>query len=142
MDEAERIREVVQAQIIACLNRFYAIETGMWGGPLDALIVRTIVVGKMEGRLFDLSALSSTLDLPVSTLHRKVGNLEDTGYLKRERKGRSTYLVPTERTCVQLDKSFEDMISTLRRLYRGGGVISNMNGTSTIENVHPEPVRS
>ncbi|MCV0380955.1 hypothetical protein, partial [Nitratireductor sp.] len=41
--------------------RFYAIETGLWGGPLDALIVRTIITGKIEGRFYDLSSLSMTL---------------------------------------------------------------------------------
>ena len=124
MNEHDHIREVVQAQIIDCLNRFYAIETGMWGGPLDALIVRTVVVGKMEGRLYDLSALSNTLGLPVSTLHRKICDLEAAGYVTRQRKGRSTYLAPTDKTCVQLDHSFEEMVTTLRRLYRGGPVLS------------------
>lgn len=120
----DRIRQIVQAQIIECLNRFYAMETGMWGGPLDALIVRTVVTGKVEGRLYDLSALSSTLGIPVSTVHRKVRELEQAGLLTRERNGRSAYLVPTEKTCTRLDKSYDEMIATLERLYRGKQVLS------------------
>lgn len=127
MDREDRIRQIVQAQIIECLNRFYAMETGMWGGPLDALIVRTVVTGKVEGRLYDLSALSNTLGIPVSTVHRKVSELEQVGLLARERNGRSTYLVPTEKTCTRLDKSFDEMIATLERLYRGKQILSDDN---------------
>lgn len=118
MQEAQ-IRAIVQAQIIECLNRFYAIETGMWGSPLDALIVRTVITGKVQGKLYDLSALSNTLGLALSTTHRKIDELEAAGFLSREKRGRSTYLVPTSKTCVELDRSFEEMVSTLQRLYRG-----------------------
>lgn len=117
--QEEEIRTIVQAQIIECLNRFYAIETGMWGSPLDALIVRTVITGKVQRKLYDLSSLSSTLGLAISTTHRKIGELEAAGFLEREKRGRSTYLIPTKRACVELDKSFEEMVSTLQRLYRG-----------------------
>lgn len=127
MNHQEKIRRIVQAQIIECLNRFYAMETGMWGGPLDALIVRTVVTGKVEGRLYDLSALANTLGIPVSTIHRKVSELEQIGLLKRERYGRSSYLTPTEKTCIQLDKSFDEMITTLERLYRGNPILSDVS---------------
>lgn len=115
----EEICAAVQAQIIECLNRFYAIETGMWGGgPLDALIIRTTVVGEMQHKPYDLSALAIVLDLPLSTVHRKVMNLIKTGFLVQEKAGRSIYLHPTSRTRQKLDKSFEEMVSTLWRLYR------------------------
>lgn len=116
----DELRTVVQAQIIECLNRFYAIETGMWGGPLSALIVRTVVKGQFEGKLYDLSALAAVLDLPVTSAHRKIHKLVEDGYVQRLPHGKSVYLAPTEKTCVTLDKSFDDMISTLQRLYRGG----------------------
>ncbi len=125
MEQEEHIRRVVQTQIMQCLNRFYALEMGLWGSPLDSLIVRTVIMGKMEGRLYDLSALANTLEIPVSTVHRKAKELEHAGLLHRERDGRSTYLTPTERTCVQLDKSFEEMIATLNRLYRGNKAEQN-----------------
>ncbi len=124
MDVQENIRRIVQAQIIECLNRFYAMETGMWGTPLDALIVRTVVTGKIQDRLYDLSSLSATLDIPISTVHRKVSELEQVGLLKRERKGRSSYLTATEKTCIHLDKSFDEMIATLENLYRGTHVVT------------------
>lgn len=114
----EEVRTAVQTQIIECLNRFYAIETGMWGGPLDALIIRTAVVGDMQHRPYDLSALAAVLDLPISTIHRKVKNLVESGFLVQEKTGRSIYLHPTSRTREELDKSFEEMVGTLRRLYR------------------------
>jgi DNA-binding MarR family transcriptional regulator len=117
-EAAEELRRIVQTQIIECLNRFYAIETGLWGGPLDALIIRTVIVGENQERLYDLSALAGVLDLPISTVHRKIRELEKAGYLTSERKGRSTYLRPTDKTCVEFDKTFEDMIGTLQRLYR------------------------
>lgn len=87
--------------------------------------LRTVIMGKVEGRLYDLSALANTLEIPVSTVHRKAKELEQAGLLSRERDGRSTYLTPTERACVQLDKSFEEMIATLNRLYRGTNAEQN-----------------
>ncbi|MBN7764102.1 hypothetical protein JYP52_23505, partial [Nitratireductor aquibiodomus] len=105
-----------------------------WGGPLDALIVRTIITGKIEGRFYDLSSLSMTLGLPLSTTHRKILELEASGFLERVRSGRSTHLVPTRRSCVELDKSFEEMVSTLQRLYRGGpGLDEDRRGSASRE---------
>lgn len=112
------LRGAVQTKIIECLNRFYAIETGMWGGPVDALIVRTVVVGEIQSRLYDLSALKNVLDLPIATVHRKVNQLVEAGFIYRERRGRSTYLRPTRKTRVELDMSFDEMMGTLQRLYK------------------------
>ncbi|MCE8469953.1 ArsR family transcriptional regulator, partial [Rhodovulum sulfidophilum] len=56
--EPDAVRAAVQAQIIECLNRFYAMESGMWGKPLDSLIIRTVVQSRMQGKLYDFSALS------------------------------------------------------------------------------------
>ncbi|MFG6660317.1 ArsR family transcriptional regulator [Sulfitobacter sp. 915] len=117
--QAAAIRAEVQAQIIECLNRFYAMETGMWGNPIDCLIIRTVVQGKLQGKLYDISALSEVLELPISTLHRKIGNLVENGFLQREPRGKSIYISPTDITNISLDKSFENMVSTLQRLYKG-----------------------
>ncbi|QSB44405.1 ArsR family transcriptional regulator [Altererythrobacter sp. FM1] len=117
--QAAAIRAEVQAQIIECLNRFYAMETGMWGNPVDCLIIRTVVQGRLQGKLYDLSALSEVLGLPISTLHRKVGHLVESGFLMREPRGKSIYISPTDNTNIALDKSFEAMVATLRRLYKG-----------------------
>lgn len=114
------IRQDVQEQIIECLNRFYTLEKDMWGKPVEALIVRTVVQGRLQNRLYDLSALSDVLDLPIGTLHRKVTDLVEAGYLKREKRGKSVYLAPTHDTCGSLDQSFEHMVSALRRLYEKG----------------------
>ncbi|MBS0270371.1 MAG: ArsR family transcriptional regulator [Proteobacteria bacterium] len=132
--DSEAIRVIVQGQIIECLNRFYAIETGMWGGPLDALIIRTVVVGEMQGKLYDISALAYALDIPLSTVHRKTRELEEAGFLHSHRQGRSTYWRPTARTSVELDKSFAEMISTLERLYRSPspcGALLHASGSRT-----------
>lgn len=110
-------RAAVQACIIECLNRFYALESGMWGDPLSSLMIRTVVQGAMQGRHFDLSALAATLDIPVATIHRRASALVQAGFIRRRRHGKSIYLEPTERTCADFDRSFEEMISTLRRLY-------------------------
>ena len=115
------LRAVIQAQIIDCLNRFYAMETGMWGSPLSALMIRTVIKGQYEGKLYDLSSLAAALDLPVASVHRKVGDLVAEGYLERLPRGKSVYLAPTEKTCVTFDKSFDDMVSALQLLYRGPG---------------------
>lgn len=119
-DLRQALRQEVQEQIIGCLNRFYSLETAMWGKPVDALIVRTVVQGHLQDRLYDLSALSGVLGLPIATLHRKVGELVEAGYLQRERRGKSVYLIPTDETCKSFDRSFEEMVGALRRLYRGG----------------------
>jgi DNA-binding MarR family transcriptional regulator len=113
------IRAEVQGQIIECLNRFYAMETGMWGKPIDCLIIRTVVQGRLQGKLYDLSALSEVLGLPISTLHRKIGELVESGFLLREPRGKSIYISPTDTTNIALDKSFESMVKTLRSLYKG-----------------------
>jgi len=119
------IRSEVQDQIIECLNRFYAMETGMWGKPVDSLIIRTVVQGHLQGRLYDLSALAAVLDLPIGTVHRKVGELVAAGYLTRETVGKSVYVAPTDQTCIQLDQSFESMVSTLRRLYQSPHIFTD-----------------
>ena len=113
------IRAEVQGQIIECLNRFYAMETGMWGKPVDCLIIRTVVQGRLQGKLYDLSALAEVLDLPISTLHRKIGELVESGFLSREPRGKSIYIAPTDTTNIALDQSFDSMVNTLRRLYKG-----------------------
>ncbi len=113
------LKAAVQEQIIECLNRFYAMETGMWGKPVDCLIIRTVVQGRLQGKLYDLSALAEVLDLPISTLHRKVSSLEQSGYLRREPAGKSILISPTEKTSVDLDRSFDSMVATLQRLYKG-----------------------
>ncbi|KEO53310.1 transcriptional regulator [Thioclava indica] len=113
------IRAEVQGQIIECLNRFYAMETGMWGKPIDCLIIRTVVQGRLQGKLYDLSALAEVLGLPISTLHRKIGELVESGFLLREPRGKSIYISPTDTTNIALDKSFESMVKTLRSLYKG-----------------------
>lgn len=113
------IRAEVQGQIIECLNRFYAMETGMWGKPIDCLIIRTVVQGRLQGKLYDLSALAEVLGLPISTLHRKIGELAESGFLLREPRGKSIYISPTDTTNIALDKSFESMVKTLRSLYKG-----------------------
>ncbi|MCV2892728.1 helix-turn-helix domain-containing protein [Lentibacter sp. XHP0401] len=117
--QSAAIRTVVQAQIIECLNRFYAMETGMWGKPVDCLIIRTVVQGKLQGKLYDLSALSEVLGLPISTLHRKIGTLVESGFLRREPRGKSIYISSTDNTNIALDQSFETMVATLRSLYKG-----------------------
>ncbi|HHG5368188.1 TPA: helix-turn-helix domain-containing protein [Pseudomonas aeruginosa] len=117
MNNLDEVRAAVQAQIIECLNRFYAIETGMWGGPLDALIIRTVVVGEKQKRPYDLSALAYTLGLSLTTVHRKTRALEKAGFLRHERIRRSVYLYATEKTRVDLNKSFAEMVETLQAFY-------------------------
>ena len=117
-DLCKAVRQVVQDQIIECLNRFYAMETGMWGKPIDCLIVRTVVQGKLQNRLYDFSALAGALALPIATVHRKVGDLVEAGFLRRETVGKSVRIAPTSKTCVKFDEAFESMMSTLERLYR------------------------
>ncbi|MEW5422612.1 helix-turn-helix transcriptional regulator [Amorphus sp. 3PC139-8] len=94
----------------------------MWGKPVDALIVRTVVQGRLQNKLYDLSALADVLELPVGTVHRKVADLVEAGYLHRERKGKSVYLAPTDETCGSFDRSFDEMVETLRRLYHGSAI--------------------
>lgn len=50
-------------------------------------------------------------------MHRKVKKISDAGFITIERKGRSIYLHPTERTQVDLDKSFDEMVRTIKSLY-------------------------
>lgn len=119
MNESDKdeLRVIVQTQIIECLNRFYAIESGMWGGPLDSLIIRTVVVGQAQGKLYDLTSLAFSLGLPLSTIHRKALELESAGFITRKKVKRSTFLQPTEKTCLKMEDSFNDMMISLQKLY-------------------------
>lgn len=119
----DHVRAAVQAQIIECLNRFYALESGMWGDAVSSLIIRTILQGEMQGRLYDLSALAGTLDLPVATIHRRVATLVEAGYIRRLHRSRSVALEATEDTRLAFDRSFENMIETLRRLYYNAHIV-------------------
>ncbi|MBO6549531.1 MAG: hypothetical protein JJ964_07900 [Rhizobiales bacterium] len=113
-----QIRKIIQEQIIECLNRFYAIESGLWGKPINALILRTIFKGHLQDLPYDMSALSECLDLPLTTTHRKVHELITTGYIEQKLVGKSMLLLPTEKTQISLDKSFGDMMETITKLYR------------------------
>ena len=115
--DENRIRQIVQDQIIECLNRFYAIETSMWGKPINALILRTIIQGKLQERPYDLSSLSESLELPLTTIHRKVHELVQDGYVEIAKDGKSMQLMPTQQTKNAMDQSFEDMLLAVRRLY-------------------------
>lgn len=119
----QEVRAAVQTQIIECLNRFYAVESGMWGGPLEALIIRTAVAGEMQHRPYDLSALAAALNLPLSTIHRKVKMLVKMGVVVQEKAGRSIYLHPTSRTREDFDKSFGEMVGALQRLNRDPALV-------------------
>lgn len=112
-------RESVQRQVLECLNRFYAIETGMWGDPVSCLMIRTIIKGRIEGRLYDVSSLAACLDLSLATVHRKLKRIEAQGHVERRREGRSVRLWPTAKVEEMLDLEFDQMIETLRRLYKG-----------------------
>lgn len=136
------IRSEVQDQIIECLNRFYAMETGMWGKPVDCLIIRTVVQSHLQGRLYDLSALAAALDLPIATVHRKVSESVTAGYLKRKAVGKSVYVAPTEQTCARLDRSFESMVSTLRRLYQSPNLFSDGTHEESAQASHDRPGKS
>ncbi|RNE92572.1 winged helix-turn-helix domain-containing protein [Marichromatium sp. AB32] len=116
----------VRRAIIECLNRFYAIESGMWGDPLSSLMIRTVIQARLEGRPHDISSLSTCLDLSLATVHRKLKRIAADGYIEMRREGRSIRLYPTERVEVLFDTRFDEMIETLRALYgRGEGRASD-----------------
>lgn len=119
LDEADlaRVRQAVQDQVIECLNKFYALETGMWGGPLHALILRTIIQGHLQDKLYDISALALALELPIATVHRKINELAEAGLVEKKLRGKSVLLLPTAQAKQTLDRSFDDMICVLQRLY-------------------------
>lgn len=110
-------QDEVRRAIIECLNRFYAIESGMWGDPVASLMIRTIIRGRIEGREYDISSLSVDLGLSVATVHRKLKRIETEGYIVMRREGRSIRLFPTEKVEVVFEERFDEMIETLRRLY-------------------------
>lgn len=107
----------IQKYIIECLNRFYAIEAGLWGDPLSSLIIRTVIKGAIEGRPYDLSALATEFELSIATVHRKVHRCVEAGYLQTRMEGRSLRLYPTQKVQQSFNESFDEMVSALRRLY-------------------------
>ena len=91
--------------IIQYLNETLRSEVQCWESPVDAVLVRTIHLGELEGRLFDVTSLASVTGMTVPTTARRVTTLMDEGLVARQRDGRSFRLMTTAESRSRLAKS-------------------------------------
>ena len=91
--------------VIQYLNETLRAEVQCWESPVDAVLVRTIYLGELEGRLFDVTSLASVTGMTVPTTARRVTTLMDEGLVARQRDGRSFRLMTTSQSRARLSKS-------------------------------------
>jgi DNA-binding transcriptional ArsR family regulator len=84
--------------LIRFLNRIHQLDRQIWGHPIAAVLVRTILEGELQDRLHDYTSLAAATGLPVATVDRRVNALLSAGLIARSRVGRSYRLTVTART--------------------------------------------
>ncbi|MEX2455135.1 MAG: hypothetical protein WD470_10545 [Rhodospirillaceae bacterium] len=100
------------------LDGIYRSERNLGGEIVDVIdtqILRTIAIGKLEGRRHDMSSVAAHLGLPRQTVGRRVKRLIEYGAIVSEKCGKRTLLEPSlrtrERSLAYLDVSIEKMIA-------------------------------
>lgn len=115
--DSERLR------LFQFLDGIYRAERDIGGTTIDVVdtqILRTVAIGKMEGRRHDMSSVAAHLGLPRQTVGRRVKRLIAIGSIVSERCGKRTLLEPSPRTrsrsLAYMDNSIERMIRLVESL--------------------------
>ena len=122
MDEG-KYTEAQRLEVIRLLDRLYQGERHLGARDIiDVLILRTVAMGKMEGRPMDVSALSYYLGLSRQTVGRRIKGLEEQGALVVETQGRRHVLLNSDqnrkRSIGNLDRNIDDIRAFVRELYK------------------------
>ena len=120
MDEG-KYTEAQRLEVIRLLDRLYQGERHLGARDIiDVLILRTVAMGKMEGRPMDVSALSYYLGLSRQTVGRRIKDLEEQGALVVETQGRRHVLLNSDqnrkRSIGNLDRNIDDIREFVREL--------------------------
>ena len=120
MDEG-KYTEAQRLEVIRLLDRLYQGERHLGARDIiDVLILRTVAMGKMEGRPMDVSALSYYLGLSRQTVGRRIKGLEEQGALAVETQGRRHVLLNSDqnrkRSIGNLDRNIDDIREFVREL--------------------------
>ena len=120
MDEG-KYTEAQCLEVIRLLDRLYQGERHLGARDIiDVLILRTVAMGKMEGRPIDVSALSYYLGLSRQTVGRRIKGLEEQGALVVETQGRRHVLLNSDqnrkRSIGNLDRNINDIREFVREL--------------------------
>ena len=120
MDEG-KYTEAQRLEVIRLLDRLYQGERHLGARDIiDVLILRTVAMGKMEGRPMDVSALSYYLGLSRQTVGRRIKGLEEQGALVVETQGRRHLLLNSDqnrkRSIGNLDRNIDDIREFVREL--------------------------
>ena len=71
--------------LVELLNTVLRAEVDAWGDPVDAILLRTILLGEQEGRPYDVTSLASVTAMTVPTTARRVSDLIARGMVDRRR---------------------------------------------------------
>lgn len=120
MDEG-KYAEAQRLEVIRLLDRLYQGERHLGARDIiDVLILRTVAMGKMEGRPMDVSGLSYYLGLSRQTVGRRIKGLEEQGALVVEAQGRRHVLLNSDqnrkRSIGNLDRNIDDIREFVREL--------------------------
>lgn len=120
MDEG-KYAEAQRLEVIRLLDRLYQGERHLGARDIiDVLILRTVAMGKMEGRPMDVSALSYYLGLSRQTVGRRIKGLEEQGALVIEAQGCRHVLLNSDqnrkRSIGNLDRNIDDIREFVREL--------------------------
>ena len=120
MDEG-KYTEAQRLEVIRLLDRLYQGERHLGARDIiDVLILRTVAMGKMEGRPMDVSGLSYYLGLSRQTVGRRIKGLEEQGALAVETQGRRHVLLNSDqnrkRSIGNLDRNIDDIREFVREL--------------------------
>jgi len=120
MDEG-KYTEAQRLEVIRLLDRLYQGERHLGARDIiDVLILRTVAMGKMEGRPMDVSGLSYYLGLSRQTVGRRIKGLEEQGALVVETQGRRHVLLNSDqnrkRSIGNLDRNIDDIREFVREL--------------------------
>lgn len=101
------------------LDSIYRAERDLGGTTIDVVdtqILRTIAIGKLEGRRHDMSSVAAHLGLPRQTVGRRIKRLIDHGALVSEKCGKRTLLETSPRTRARSLGYMDEAIKRMARL--------------------------
>lgn len=81
----------------------------------DWMVLRHIELGNYERKPYDLTTLSQAVDVPRTTVSRRVGKLVEMGFHERVYDGRRATFRATDRVAVDLEPVVHDIIDQLRK---------------------------
>lgn len=81
----------------------------------DWMVLRHIELGNYERKPYDLTTLSQAVDVPRTTVSRRVGKLVEMGFHERVYDGRRATFRGTDKVTEDLEPVVDDIIDQLRK---------------------------